>query len=323
MKTILLMSGSYKRSQLMETYYKELGKHFNIVRNHATMIPVEQVCKENDIMPDYIYWGFGMGDGMDKSADWINENNIPVIIDSGDPDFFTTENRYSFLFWRIKTIKYVIARWPKTEGYELEERTVKFMRTGFEAVDITYEQYGHLPETFLSRAELIHVPWAIDPEDYPEPDYDNKDIDVTFMCSMGGAGMMRHMNRYRVYDDLLKLRNVNLRIGNFWDEQYINTLERTKIFIVEGSGIKFLTQKYLEAAMRGCLLMGDIPFCGGDTFNYGTMVDAGDWSGLSELVTVFLRKWDMVCTPAVDCRERVIENFHVTDAVKDIVERLK
>lgn len=115
-----------------------------------------------------------------------------------------------------------------------------------------------------------NLPWVIRKGDYTEFDPEKKDIDICFVSTIT-PGYDYHKRRLRILNNLLSLKKIRPDLKSYisappfypenavYGEDYKKILARSKIFIVEGSDRFCLTQKYLEAGISGCVLIGDRP----------------------------------------------------------------
>lgn len=156
----------------------------------------------------------------------------------------------------------------------------------------------------------IHIPWA-------SPDFTqrDKDIDIAFICSITSSWLY-HKTREQIRDILMTLQlktNLRIIIGTFFDDLYQDIIERSKIVIVEGSGRKLLTTKYLCAGSAGCLLLGDIPANPGYSAELfkDCMIGVDDWTQLPDIIAEnFNEKRKQIL-----CRDMIREKFNINKIV--------
>ena len=290
---MLLMDRPRERSPLLTQFYGYLARAdgmFRIVRDNRTDMPLKDIIEDRlDGPPDFVYWGFTPGTGLKRSAKYVKENNIKIICDVGDVEQFVGGYGPVVDNFRETGIDYLIARWPDVEGFH-------------SSVDLR-EHVSKMP--WLNRAEIIHVPWAIDPSLYYEGE---RDIDASLVCTMNPMWHY-HENRTLARYSLAGIP-ANIRVGNWYGAEYLDILSRSKIFIVEGSGRNFLVQKYLEGAASGAMLMGEIPGTAQDVFEDGiSIAEVKDYSRVGEQVLDYLKRPEDIKRIAGEGRERVLEKF--------------
>ena len=125
-------------------------------------------------------------------------------------------------------------------------------------------EYIRPKKVFLSRylphygldtivSPLKQLSWFIDPN---RVNYngEEKDIDVAFVCSL----YRKRTGYAEIIRQICARHGWKCFVGqSFWDE-YIDILRHTKVFIAE-CGRKCYTQKYTEALLCGCTIVGDRP----------------------------------------------------------------
>lgn len=120
------------------------------------------------------------------------------------------------------------------------------------------------PKVFLSRylpnealqaviPEAKQLSWYIDPERVIYRG-DKKSIDVSFICTIHG----NRTHYAEVVRSVCKKNGWSCYVGQAWGEEYLQLLRKTRLFIAECSR-KCYTQKYTEAILCGCTIMGDRP----------------------------------------------------------------
>ena len=188
-------------------------------------------------------------------------------------------------------------------------------------MDRTAKIYGTRTETFLRNAKRIHMPWGVDPMDWQRPDLRKKrSIDVNMICMIHGT-YPQHENRRRV-KDLISQMPITKRFGNVYGRMYRDLLLDSKIFIVL-TGNHFLTQKYLEGAMSGCLLIGDIPTEPTKTFVHGeTMIGVKDYEQIPGIIEKYLKHPEERNKMVRECYTRVKKNYNIEKTTKVLTEAL-
>lgn len=113
----------------------------------------------------------------------------------------------------------------------------------------------YLPHEELQKvvSPLKQLSWYINPNRV-KYNGEEKDIDVAFVCSL-----YRRRSEYaETIRQICSKNGWKCFVGQaFWDE-YIEILNHTKVFIAE-CGRHCYTQKYTEAILCGCTIVGDIP----------------------------------------------------------------
>jgi len=150
-------------------------------------------------------------------------NQKPVIIDQADNEEFVNRNKI-----RMSTnIKYILSRYLPNEALE------------------TYCLQNGFPVTLL--------PWYVNPDRF----YISKDklYDISFVCSMYGNRkvMAEHIKGYCALSE-----SKCSKVGEFYGQEYIDILAQSYMTYLE-CGRKCLTQKYIEASICDCVLVGDKP----------------------------------------------------------------
>jgi len=276
--------------------------------------------KFEGVPPHFIFRGFPSGIAIKKSADYIKENGIKIILELGDMNFIT---HHLYMEGSIGDVEvdYIIVRWRKTEGYENDKMLRQFMEK----------------KKQLRRAEIIYVPWGINPEIY-EGDQLNRDIDVSLMGRW-------YSGRIMAREALLRLREKGFKVflSKFpknsmetYGDKYINILHRSKIFLTLGStpsrsSQADLTQKYLEGAACGAMLLGDIPYTGKDVFEDGiSIVEVTDEQGrplkgyesVDRQIKYYLGHNEERNRIALEGKRRVLKTFSLDKVTKEFEEVL-
>ena len=278
-------------------------------------IPKMVEVKFGGVPPRFIFRGFPSGEAIKKSADYIRKNSIKIILEVGDMNFIK-DPPYMELSVGDVEVDYLIVRWRKTEGYKNEELIRRFMKK----------------KKQLRRSEIIYVPWGINPEIYEGAPL-NRDIDVSLMGRW-------YSGRIMAREALLRLREKGFKVvlSKFpehsmetYGDKYINLLRRSKIFLTLGStparsSQADLTQKYLEGAACGAMLLGDIPYTGKDVFEDGvSIVEIKDEQGRSlkgyesvdKQIQYYLEHDEERNRIALEGRRRVLETFSLDKVTRE------
>jgi hypothetical protein len=306
--TVLVIDTPRERSPLLTQYYEYLARAegaLNIVMDGGTNTSIEQIVEGrlDGNPPDYVYWGFRIGTALKVSSDYIKSNNITVVVDVGDVEQLLSENEPANQNFENINIKFLIARWRQLDGFHSEEKLKSFVRKR------------------KMNSELIYVPWGINPNRYKERGLE-KDIDVSLVCTISGYDV--HKQRREAKRILEEMNDkISVKIGECYYEEYINTLSRSKIFVVEGSNRKFATQKYFEGAACGAMLLGEIPpteagnFCDGES-----IVEVKDYSKIEKQIMYYLEHEDERKRIAKEGKRRVFQNCTVDKVTCAFEERI-
>lgn len=189
-----------------------------------TSDPMEHVMTNNY---DILYLGiYHASIAVHNKIDWnqvLFYNRQPVIIDQADNEEFVERD---VILKNPANVKCVLSRYlpnDKLEGY--------------------CKDHG---------VPCLLLPWYVNPDRFYTSDY--KKYDISFMGSLYGdrkkiAGLM---------DGLHSLRGMSVLCGEVYGQQYIDNLAASYIAYME-CGRKCLTQKYIEASLADCVLVGDKP----------------------------------------------------------------
>lgn len=308
--TILIIDKHRRRSPLLSQYYDYISRPdgpFNIIRDERVDLPAEKIIQDRlkGSNPDYICWGFNAierivvgGKSAMKSADFINSNHIGTIIDIGDIQQFTLQPNINRNFRDIN-VKFVTVRWKKLDNYSLSKKLQTFMNK----------------QKWLKNAEIIYIPWSIDPNTYKDRKL-KRDIDVSLICSIFNQ---YHKKRNIAKRILYNMKDkINVKIGNIWGDEYINTLFRTKIFIVEGTGRDAMVQKYIEGPACGAMLLGEIPSTARHILvDKISMVEVKDYTNIDKYIMHYLIHGDERERIAKEGRRRIFDCCVLDKATKD------
>jgi spore maturation protein CgeB len=121
-------------------------------------------------------------------------------------------------------------------------------------------------------------------------------------------------------DILSKMDGICSYVGNWWGDEYISILQRTKILVVEGSMRSFVTQKYLEGAACGAMLLGDVPSNSGGVFVDGVSMVGSGIIDLEGKIRRYLLEADERVRISDEGRRRVIDKFNIRDTISEFVE---
>jgi hypothetical protein len=149
-------------------------------------------------------------------------NTKPVIIDQADNEEWVERNKIVMR----PTIKWVLSRYLPNDAFE---------------------HYCH--EQGFPYAWL---PWYVNPDRFPVTG--NKKYDLSFICSMYGRRkeLAENMKGWAV------INNKSVIVGEYFGERYAEIMAQSYMVYME-CGRQCLTQKYIEASLCNCVLVGDKP----------------------------------------------------------------
>jgi hypothetical protein len=150
-------------------------------------------------------------------------NHKPVIIDQADNEEFVQRNKIPM----SPNVKWVLSRYLPNETLE------------------TYCTQNGFPLAFL--------PWYVNPDRF----YVTKEklYDISFVCSMYGK-RKDIANHIKGYCELSE--NKSSKVGEFYGREYVDIMAKSYMVYME-CGRKCVTQKYIEASVCDCVLVGDKP----------------------------------------------------------------
>jgi len=292
------------RSQTSTSYYDFLRNdptikeklEVHVIQDSKEGVPLEIVCKEmmNGMIPDFVMDGYGSWAGSIKSADFIKNNGIGMIRVIGDPERQAGMQGDGFdydMFNNIVNVDYIYH--PYTE---LSPRSGMYNNWK-----------SHVGNQM--KAKPIYFPFSADPNVYKPAE--KKDIDLSFHQTLmplwpyhrlrwnlkhyfehiiGDAGKAPKWWTPQDYQEMTLISGLKRSPSGMANDimykintdQYRNVLSRSKITIVDTSQRYYMTSKYVESAMSGCLLMGDKPKGYGDLFSDDCFVEV-DFDNAHEL----------------------------------------
>jgi len=116
----------------------------------------------------------------------------------------------------------------------------------------------YLPNERLSKTwkgKLLLLPWYINSNRFIPQE---KNIDVSFVCTMGikrlGTDRKKMSQQIKKY---CEEHNLTYKVEENFKE-YTDIVTRSKVMIIDGSRF-CLTQKYIEAALSNCIIVGEKP----------------------------------------------------------------
>ena len=222
MKILVIDKYNYQRDLAQMDMYNVLSENYDVIFSNSENL-LNFVTEDNY---DYLYLGIyhpWCGD-----IDWdliFSINKKPIIIDQVDNEGF---------IGRIDSkINYV-------------------------GDSILLSRY--LPNNMLERfwkGKLELLPWYINPDRFITQE---KEIDIVFVCSINIANRIGN-DRVKMSKDIAEYCNTNKLsyvIGEYYRDTYREIITKSKAMIIDGSRY-CLTQKYIEAALSNCLIIGEKP----------------------------------------------------------------
>jgi hypothetical protein len=325
-KKILIIDKLGKKRDLSQSYiYEFLEKRFDCTyKEYLFRFTPYYFIRKYDL----IYLGIYHFDIHEKSIGnffRMDMNNLIskmrkkqiIAADQVDSEFFLKRNRGE------KGIKYE----------EFPGRKFLFERYSSDDLKKFGTQKGLIVRT---------LPWMIKKEDYSNFYAEKKDIDVCFICTIT-PGYEFHKRRLQVINNLLALKQSRPDINFFisappfypenevYGDDYKKILGRSKIFVAEGSDRLCLTQKYLEAGISGCVLVGDRPvYPENNIFLENEIMvetDPSDADKLNETLVNILSVFDKYKQQSKKCIDKIVRyhdpNIVMNDLFFDIFSKNK
>jgi hypothetical protein len=326
MKTIAIFDKRAKRCPLVWPMYHHLMHYFNVIYidNEGLDRPA-QVGIMRGLMGlglsqvDAILWGFMEGSALDKSKDWINSMGIPVIVSVSDFKQFYTMPAKTMQFWGLETVKGILykQRLDNPEDMYLSEIR-NFQERGWIPDDMTRERYGDGPKNFLKRAKILFSPWAVNPAKLLPVNQKTKEIGAIQVCTIT-PGEPMHKQRWDMHEALQGVPEAITQM-NLPYPDYLSRLHQAKIAVVDNCGTGVTTQKYIEAAMNGCLLIGELPELDNEIFSDGETMIRSEPDDLPGFIEYYLAHDDERIAIAEELRRRVALAYSLDASIYDIVK---
>lgn len=326
MKTILIYDKRAKRAPLVWPMYANLQDFFNVAYMGDLNVSVQKAMSLAQMHVGgevcAILWGMLEGKALENSREYLNKTGIPIIVTVSDMEQFITLPSKTKQFWGMKNVKYLLykQRAECQDGDTYLKRLRTFMQDGVHVDGPTAKEYGEGPRTFLQGAKILFSPWALN-YDRIKIDHDKKDIAVSFLCTQSGAeaGDKRRREMRNILSTLEPAKCINPTYG----EDYYKTLYRTKILVCENRDSGLTTQKYVEAAAYGCLVVGDVPYLDPEVFIPGETMLACDPDYLPNVVRYYLKHEDERRKIAAALLERMKHYYHLDAAIYQLVKEFK
>lgn len=226
MRILILWNGLRRRDLGQENIYYELGKRYDIIYTTPDTYLFDVQNIDYDVLWLDIYHCV-------LNIDWecfVNVIKKPVIFDQADNEYYVNKmNVFIDVISKLSSGGVITSRYLPNN---------------------IIEEYGgkiNLPVKQLS--------WCYDDDFIKKKSFIDKDIDVSFLCSLNTP------LRKKIREEIIEVcdeRKIKYMVGDYWGDDYYNILLRSKTFFVS-SERKALTQKYFEAILCGCTIIGDVP----------------------------------------------------------------
>ena len=199
--------------------------------------PMADILKDDY---DLLYLGLyhqSLENDLDISA-LLFHNRKPVIVDQADNEEFIQRNQIR----ADQNIKWVLSRYLPNGEFE-----------------------GYCHERGLPYAIL---PWYVNPDRFPMGEKTNE---IAFIASMYG----NRNDLAKQIRSMVDVDSTSYIIGEYWGAEYRDILSKSRMLVVE-CGRKCLTQKYIEGALAGCILVGDKPLYPANQLKVSGFFDIAD-----------------------------------------------
>lgn len=219
MKILVIDKYNYPRDLAQMDMYHALSEIYEII--FATSENLIDFINDNEY--DYLYLGiYHPWCGIINWNLVFSLNKKPIIIDQADNDGFIARSKFKY-----------------------PDNCILLSR--------------YLPNIKLSnfwKGKLYLLPWYINSNRFISR---KKQIDIAFVCMINIKRL--GTDRKKMSEDILKYCNDNeltYSIGEYWGKNYIDIITSAKAMIIDGSRY-CVTQKYIEAALSNCLIIGQKP----------------------------------------------------------------
>jgi len=274
-RTVVIVDQPHRRDPMQYELYQFLGASTRMRFLHYDGASLPP-C-------DALFLGFNYSEHLDALAPAMTR--VPVILDNNDIECLVADRRVEALF-RSGCVHLLFTKYYPSAVLDEFARSVGF-----------------------SPSRICLVPWACDPATYTAGG--EKDIDVCYPVTVAPTWKF---HRHRPLIAEIVRNTPNSFVGNVYGAEYLEILRRSKILVVDGSDRHAMTQKYVEGAMSGCLLIGDVPtvpevaarlFVGGKTM----ASTHDDWSTLGGVIRAMIEDDTRRLEMASACRAAVAAEF--------------
>ncbi len=307
-KTMLIIDRHRLESPLQSQFYRylEANSPFRIIFDDRVDTDVWTII--NDRLqgkpPDYVYFGFVVRKKV-KSHRFLNKLKTRVIFDVDDVDWLLREGGKIQRILNLN-VNYLVLHWPKLWWHKPTRQLKRAQK-----------KYGCIQD-----AEIIHVPWGIDPRLYTFNEK-HRNIDVALMCNMRNPA--RHGQRRTALEQLKRLPpEIKTFCDHVYGDAYKDILNRTKIFIVESYNKTVMVQKYLEGPACGAMLLGDVPRPAKHIFIDGVSIaKVNDFSNINDKIKYYLDNSDERIAIAMEAQKRIFNHYTLDITTKEFIEALQ
>lgn len=220
MKILVIDLYNHKRDLAQMDMYAAMNEVFEM--DYATVDNLMSKVKANDY--DILWLGIHH-QGMKINWDMIFQSNTrPVIIDQADNE-------------------------------EMMNCPVNYRQIKEKKLLSRYLPHDDL--RYYWGSDVFLLPWYIDPKRFNKK---MKVNDISFVCLINGIRI--GLDRKKISNSLKSILesdgNFSYVIGQNFGEPYKEILATTRLVLIE-CGRLCLTQKYIEAALSGCIITGHVP----------------------------------------------------------------
>jgi hypothetical protein len=285
-------------SPLATLFYEYLAREdgaFEVVFETNPIASIKEIVEKKlgGVKPAYVLYGYTYHYGILIDHEYMKDNGIKFIYTIGDVEC-TISNRLAVEILERMKVDYLLNNLESN----MNEFTEDFSK--------------------IKDVPVLYVPWAIDEKHYPDKGLE-RDIDVSFVCSFND-GVSYHESRNKIFSILFNLSksDLNIKLGQFFGDKYIDILNRSKIFVVEPSMRGAMVQKYMEGAACGAMLMGESPKNSGGVFENDVTIVPFDVYNVFK----YIKDEDKRKEIAKECQRRVLETYHISKVAKRFEDAL-
>lgn len=213
---------NYPRDLAQMDMYHALEEKYNLIYANSSNL-ISLITEGNY---DILY--LGILHPWHGKIDWeqaLKINRKPIIIDQADNEGFLARSNSKYIYNESNCI--LLSR--------------------------------YLPNNRLSnmwKSKLFSFPWYINPDRFIPQE---KNIDISFVCMINIKRM--GSDRKKMSQDIQSYcmnNDLSCMIGEYFGESYRKIITSSKAMVIDGSRL-CLTQKYIEAALSNCLIIGEHP----------------------------------------------------------------
>jgi len=297
-KTILLLNEDRIRSPLSTQFYNRLEErnNFNVLQAKCGY-----ELNFNECNADFVHVGLGYINN-NIVAEINSIDKIPkIILEIGDINTFVGYKGADNYCEILKYLKIDILLFRMNYKLEVIEKLKKFISKN----------------KCLQKTKLLYLPWGIDKRKYYS--CSKKDIDVSMIMSID-KNWKFHDTRVKIADKIKQIKHIDYYIENIYGKEYIDKMARSKIFIVDTSERRWVTQKYLEASMCECMLLGEIPLYEDSIFVNKESIVELNLKHFKDDIEYYLKKDKLRTKIASKCKENILK-YNDIDIICDRYEK--